>query len=116
MDILSDTQGVDFKPYVRSILTMIYDHWIPLLPEDARPPRRLAGTTLVRFTISKDGGIQSMHLDGSTHQDSLNRAAWGAITGVHTFPPLPDEFHGPSLELRIRFQVNQENTGTPTQD
>ena len=108
VDVLSDTMGVDFSPYLRRILHEIYTTWIPLIPEEARPPLNKQGTTLIRFSILPDGHIGSMSLDGSSHDDALNRAAWGSITGVGQFPPLPKEFHGPNLELRIHYLVNKD--------
>ena len=108
VDVLSDMQGVNFNPYLRAILKQIYDQWIPLIPEEARPPLNKQGDTLVRFMIMPDGRIGMMHLDGSSHDDALNRAAWGSITGVGAFPPLPKEFHGPNLELRIHYMVNEK--------
>lgn len=107
-EILSDTQGVNFQPYLGRIMRLIYQQWLPLLPEEARPPLNKQGATLIRFTINPDGTISAMHLDGSTHDDALNRAAWGSITGVGQFPPLPKQFHGPNLELRIHYSVNQD--------
>ena len=65
------------------------------------------GETLIRFTILPDGRIGAMTLDGSTHDQAIARAAWGSITGVGQFPPLPKEFHGPNLELRIHYLVNK---------
>ncbi len=107
-EILSDTQGVNFNPYLKRILQEIYDQWIPLIPEEARPPLRKSGVTMIRFTILPDGNIGGMNLDDSTHDDALNRAAWGSIIGVGQFPPLPSQFHGPNLELRIHFLVNRD--------
>lgn len=107
VDVLSDTMGVDFNPYLKRILRTIYRTWLPLIPEEARPPLNKSGYTQVRFTILPDGSIGAMHLDGSSHDDALNRAAWGSITGVGVFPPLPAEFHGPNLELRIHYLVNK---------
>ena len=106
VEVLSDTQGVDFGPYLRRILGDIRRTWIPLIPEEARPPLNKQGETLIRFTILPDGRIGAMNLDGSSQDQSINRAAWGAITGVGQFPPLPASFHGPQLELRIDFLVN----------
>ena len=108
VDILSDTQGVNFGPYMQRILREIYNTWIPLIPEEARPPLNKQGTTQIRFTILPDGHIGAMHLDGSSHDDALNRAAWGSIVGVGQFPPLPSDFHGPNLELRIHYLVNKQ--------
>jgi TonB family protein len=106
VEVLSDTQGVDFGPYLRRILGDIKRTWLPLIPEEARPPLNKQGETLIRFTILPDGRIGAMSLDGSTHDPAIDRAAWGGITGVGQFPPLPSSFHGPKLELRIDFLVN----------
>jgi TonB family protein len=107
-EILSDTQGVDFQPYLGRIIRLIYQQWIPLLPEETRPPLNKQGATMIRFTINPDGTVAAMHLDGSTHDVALDKAAWGSITGVGQFPPLPKQFHGPNLELRIHYSVNQD--------
>ena len=107
-EILSDTQGVNFNPYLQRILREIYDQWIPLIPEEARPPLMKSGVTMIRFSILPDGTIGAMHLDNSTHDDALNRAAWGSVTGVGQFPALPSQFHGPNLELRIHYLVNRQ--------
>jgi TonB family protein len=107
VDILSDTQGVNFQPYLGRIIHLIYQQWLPLLPEEARPPLNKQGGTLIRFTINPDGTVAAMHLDGSTHDVALDKAAWGSIVGVGQFPPLPKQFHGPNLELRINYSVNQ---------
>jgi outer membrane biosynthesis protein TonB len=106
-EILSDTQGVDFGPYIRKILGDIKRNWIPLIPEEARPPLNKQGETLIRFTILPDGRIAAMNLDGSSQDTAIDRACWGGITGVGQFPPLPANFHGPNLELRIDFLTNK---------
>jgi TonB family protein len=107
VEILSDTQGVDFSPYIRGMMRTIMKTWIPLIPEEGRPPYNAQGETTIRFTINPDGKIGTMHLDASDQQVKFDRAAWGAITGVGQFPPLPAKFTGPNLELRIHFKVNK---------
>ena len=107
VDVLSDTMGVNFDPYLKKIIREIYNTWLPLIPEEARPPLNKSGTTQIRFIINPDGKIGGMVLEGSSHDDAINRAAWGSITGVGQFPPLPSEFHGPNLELRIHYLVNK---------
>jgi outer membrane biosynthesis protein TonB len=106
VDVLSDTMGVDFGPYLNKVIREIYTNWIPLIPEEARPPLNKSGETPIRFTILPNGTVGGMHLDGSTHDDALNRAAWGSVNGQQ-FPPLPPEFKGPLLELRIHYMVNK---------
>ena len=105
-EILSDTLGVDFGPYIKQLLRMVRAAWIPLIPEETRPPLNKEGTTLIRFRIEPDGRLSYMNLDDSSHDDAINRAAWGGITGVGQFPPLPKEFKGPNLDLRIQFIIS----------
>jgi len=109
-DILSDTQGVDFGPYLRRILADIKRNWEPLLPEEIQPPISKQGETYIRFIILPDGNLQvgGMHLDGSTHDVAIDKSCWNAITSEGQFPPLPSQFHGPNLELRIHFLVNKD--------
>jgi outer membrane biosynthesis protein TonB len=106
-EVLSDTMGVDFGPYIRRILGDIKRNWIPLIPEEARPPLNKQGETLIRFTILPDGRIAAMNLDGSSQDVAIDRACWGGITGVGQFPPLPANFKGPNLELRVEFFTNK---------
>ncbi|HSU18130.1 MAG TPA: TonB C-terminal domain-containing protein [Acidobacteriaceae bacterium] len=108
VDVLSDTQGVNFDPYIRRLIADIYRNWLPLIPEEAKPPLSKQGETLIRFSILPDGHIGAMHLDGSTHDDAINRSCWGSITSEGQFPPLPSQFHGPNLELRIHYFVNKQ--------
>ena len=105
-EILSDTRGVDFQPYLKQILGQIYGQWIRFIPEKARKPTLAKGETEIRFTILPNGQIGAMHLDASTHDTEMNKAAWGAITSVKQYPQLPASFTGPDLELRVHFRVN----------
>jgi len=113
VEILSDTRGVDFNPYIARIMREIYQQWVPLIPEEANPPLRKQGYTALRITIMRDGTIHvqdgvhnGLVLEYSSHDVALDRAAWGSITGVGQFPPLPGQFTGPDLELRIHYLVN----------
>jgi TonB family protein len=106
LEILSDTLGVDFGPYIKRLLRILYASWVPLIPEETRPPLNKEGDTLIRFRINPDGSLSYMHLDGSSHDDAINRAAWGSVTGVGQFPPLPKDFTGPNLDLRIHFVIS----------
>jgi hypothetical protein len=109
--VLSDMQGVDFGKYLNRLLSDVRRNWLPLIPEECRPPLNKQGITGVRFTIQPDGKISAMHLDYSTHDVAIDRAAWGSITGLGQAQPLPKEFHGPNLELRIEFRINKDGQG-----
>jgi hypothetical protein len=48
-----------------------------------------------------------MILESPSGDTSLDRAAWGGITGA-SYPPLPKGFKGPFLELRFGFYYNTD--------
>ncbi len=108
--ILSDTQGVDFGPYMQKVIRETYRTWDPLIPEEVNPPIGKRGEVEIVFAILPNGRVEAqeplnMHLTGRSGDVALDRAAWGAIQGAD-YPPLPREFHGPYLQLRFRFQYN----------
>jgi TonB family protein len=106
VQILSDTMGVDFDPYLKRIVYDTERAWWPIIPEVARPPLNKAGRVLIRFKIYKDGSVKDMKLEGPSGDVSLDRAAWGGIKGALPFPLLPKEFKGDYLELRFYFLYN----------
>jgi TonB family protein len=107
-EILSDTLGVDFGPYMKRVIEATYRSWIPIIPESARPPLYKQGRVGVRFKIYPDGSVKQMTLEFPSGDVSLDRAAWGGITGASPYPPLPKDFKGPFLELRFGFYYNTD--------
>jgi hypothetical protein len=106
VQVLSDTQGVDFSAYLRRLLSDTKRNWLPLIPEEAQPPIMKKGITWIRFTILPNGEIGAMTLEGPSGDMALDHAAWNAITSEGQYPPLPREFHGPNLTLRLGFYCN----------
>jgi outer membrane biosynthesis protein TonB len=104
-EILSDTMGVDFGPYMQRVIAATYRSWLPLIPESARPPLDKSGKVGIEFIIAKDGSVKQMVLKFPSGDVALDRAAWGGITGA-SYPPLPKEFKGPYLALRFGFYYN----------
>ena len=109
LDIMSDTMGVDFGPYLQRVLHDVRNNWYNLIPEVARPPWMKRGKVSIEFAILKDGSIAGMKLTGPSGDVSLDRAAWGGITGSNPFPRLPSEFRGEYLALRFHFYYNPDS-------
>ena len=109
VQILSDTEGVNFKPWLARWHFATAKAWDPLIPKEVNAPTFLKGEVMIRFKILPDGRIMdhSMVLEGRSGTDTLDRAAWGALTGAH-YPPLPKEFRGPYFELRAWFLYNEQ--------
>jgi outer membrane biosynthesis protein TonB len=109
IQVLSDTQGVDFSSWLQRWHYETEHTWDPLIPDEVNPPISKAGQLVIRFKVAPNGRVidGSMMLEGSSGDVALDRAAWGAITGS-SYPPLPRDFHGPYIELRAWFLYNME--------
>jgi TonB family protein len=107
LEILSDTMGVDFDPYLKRVLHDVRQNWYNAIPESAQMKH---GNLIIEFAITKDGKVAGMKLVTSSGDIPLDRAAWAGITGSDPFPALPTEFGGQYLALRFRFYYN------PTKD
>jgi TonB family protein len=108
LDVLSDTMGVDFGPYLARVLQAVRMNWYNLIPEVARPPIMKRGRVAIEFAILKDGTVAGMRVTGPSGDVALDRAAWGGISASNPFPPLPNEFKGQYLALRFRFYYNPD--------
>ncbi|HZB88440.1 MAG TPA: cell envelope integrity protein TolA, partial [Terracidiphilus sp.] len=108
VQILSDTQGVDFNSWLHRWYVETEHTWDPLIPDEVNPPILKQGAVQIRFKVGPNGRIieGSMVLEGRSGDTGLDRAAWGALTGSN-YPPLPHDFHGPYLELRALFLYNE---------
>lgn len=103
LEVLSDTEGVDFGPYIARIMQDVKQNWYSLIPESAQIKK---GKLAIEFAITKDGHVAGMKLVASSNDVALDRAAWGGITASNPFPPLPTAFGGQYLALRFRFYYN----------
>jgi hypothetical protein len=109
VEVLSDTQGVDFNNWLQRWHWETERTWDPLIPDEVNPPIGKSGMVAVRFKVLPNGRLMdgSLVLEGRSGDVALDRAAWGALTGSN-YPPLPRDFHGPYLELRAYFLYNME--------
>lgn len=108
VEILSDTKGVDFGPYLIRLAPILRRNWYKLIPWSVEAPVLKRGKVVIEFLILKDGKID---LDGVTIQTSsgdtaLDRAARGGIIRSDPLPRLPGEFTGQNVRLRISFYYN----------
>lgn len=107
IDILSDTQGIDFGPYLQPVLAKVRQNWYRLIPASAEKAK---GKLAIEFTVLKNGQISDMKLVARAGDASLDRAAWGGIRASNPFPALPAEFKGDHITFRCRFYYNPDGT------
>ena len=105
-EILTDTMGVDFGPYLTRVVQVVKANWYNLMPPSVYPPILKQGKLSIEFVIQKDGQVSGMTLHTSSGDVPLDRAAWASITASNPFPPLPKEFPGQVLGLRFFYFYN----------
>jgi TonB C terminal len=105
IQILSDTQGVDFSAYIQRLLATLKRNWEAVMPESAYMDK---GVVYTEFQINPDGSVPPPDpiLDRTSGKQPLDNAAMSAIHASNPFEPLPSAFHGPYLRLRIIFLYN----------
>ena len=108
LEVLTDTMGVDFGPYLQRVLHDVRVNWYNLIPESAKAPIMKKGKLTIEFAILKDGTVAGMKLVATSGDVALDRGAWGGITASNPFPPLPNEFGGQYLGLRFTFFYNPD--------
>jgi TonB family protein len=103
LELLSDTKGVDFKPYLLQVLASVRRNWFAVYPESAR--LGLRGKVEAQFVIAKDGSVPKLVI--VLHSiPALERAAVAGIDASHPFPPFPKEFTGDRIVLKLTFSYN----------
>jgi len=106
VEILSDTMGVDFGPYLHQVVHAVKQNWYKIIPPSASAPLLKKGKVSIEFSILKNGQVAGMHYVTSSGDVDLDRAAYGGIAFSNPFLPLPAEFRGQYLGLRFHFWYN----------
>jgi TonB family protein len=104
LEMLSDPQGIDFRPYLIQVLAAVKRNWQAVLPESAR--FGLPGRCAIQFSINRAGGVPKLVIALPSGTEALDRAAVAGISASNPFPPLPAEFRGSEIHLQLVFSYN----------
>ncbi|HJT89864.1 MAG TPA: TonB family protein [Bryobacteraceae bacterium] len=104
LELLSDPQGVDFRPYLTQVLAAVRRNWLAVIPESAKLGRR--GRVSIQFAIAKDGSVPKLVITLNSGTDALDRGAVAGISASNPFPPLPYEYKGERIVLQFNFAYN----------
>lgn len=107
IQVLSDTRGVDFGPYLQRLKETVQQNWFRLIPESEKQKK---GKLLIEFAITNDGKVKNMRFVATSGDRDLDRPAWDSILASNPFPSLPAEFTGSYLTLRFRFYYNPDKS------
>lgn len=104
VEMMSDPQGVDFKPYLIQVLAAVRRNWRAVIPESARLGRQ--GKVKIQFAIARNGSVPKLVIAMPSGTDALDRAAVAGISASNPFPPLPAAFKGDQVRLQLTFTYN----------
>lgn len=107
LELLSDPQGVDFRPYLIQVLAAVRRNWFAVIPESARIGNQ-RGRCVVQFSIDRSGKVPKLVISIPSGSQPLDRAAVAGISASHPFPPLPRDFKGEQVRLQFTFSYNMQ--------
>jgi TonB family protein len=99
-----EIQAIDFPYawYLNVIVTRITDAWDP--PGEMLLSGR-SNQVVLAFRVFRDGRVGEIRVTGASSTPGLEASARRAVERAQPFPPLPDAFHGESVEVPMRFTV-----------
>jgi TonB family protein len=105
VELKSDPQGVDMRPYLAQILNIVRGNWRRVIPQSVRMGT-MRGRTVLEFIINRDGSIPKLVTAESSGLDPLDRAAVAGLSMSNPLPPLPAGFKGEQVRLAFSFAYN----------
>jgi TonB family protein len=103
-ELLSDPQGVDFKPYLIQVVAAVRRNWMAVIPESGRMGRR--GLVQLQFSIDRQGRVPKLVIATASGTEAFDRAAVAGVSASNPFPPLPADFKGDQIRLQLSFAYN----------
>jgi TonB family protein len=104
LQLKSDPEGVDFRPYLLKVLAAVRRNWFAIYPESAKLGSR--GRVTLEFSIDRSGGIPKLRISSPSGVQALDRAAVAAMSASTPLPSLPSEFRGDRIILQMVFAYN----------
>jgi len=106
IQLLTDTEGVDFNDYLRRVYITVKQNWFAVMPPSVQLGDQ--GVVSLQFKIMRGGTVPDgdpQRVFGSG-KEPLDRAAISSIRASNPFPQLPPQFKGPYIELRFTYYYN----------
>ncbi len=95
-----DVRNFKYDYYLRLIQSKVERQWRQ--PVSGKERRAVVG-----FTISRKGRVEGVMIEESSGDDYFDQTALRAVRFSDPFPPLPQGYLGPSLQVHYRFQFGE---------
>jgi TonB family protein len=104
MQLLSDPQNIDFKPYMLQVLNKVRAQWFAVIPQIARTGRQ--GIVVLQFSVDRRGAVPKLVIANTSGTVAFDQAAVASVSASNPFPPLPAEYKGTEIRLQLAFSYN----------
>jgi len=104
LELVSDPQGVDFRPYLMQILAIVRRNWTAVVPESVH--MGLRGKVALQLAIVRDGEVAHLVFAERSGARALDEAAVAGVSASNPLPPLPLEFKGDRIVVQFNFVYN----------
>jgi len=101
VQLRTDTEGVDFKPYLIQLIATVKRNWYAVIPQVARMGQK--GKVAILLVIAKNGNMDKVAIAEQSGSGALDRAAVAGVSMSEPLQPLPREFTGNRIVLQLNF-------------
>jgi outer membrane biosynthesis protein TonB len=106
IQVLTDTEGINFNSYLGAVYRSVRDKWHENMPPSVQSGQQ--GKNCVQVRIMQDGTVpeEFLKLVFRSDKEDLDEASLQALRKAAPFSHLPDKFSKPFIELRLIFYYN----------
>ena len=102
--ILSDTQGVNFGPWLTAVYFRVRNNWYSVIPQVYRSG--LKGVVVIVFDVRGNGSLEDLEVVRSSDFSPYDRAAISSLKLSEPLPNFPDAFEKDRLTLQFTYLYN----------
>ena len=102
--ILSDTQGVNFGPWLTAVYFRVRNNWYSVIPQVYRSG--LKGVVVIVFDVRRNGSLEDLEIVRSSRFSPYDRAAISSLKLSEPLPNFPDAFTNDRLTLQFTYFYN----------
>ena len=102
--ILSDTQGVNFGPWLTAVYYRVRNNWYSVIPQVYRSG--LKGVVVIVFDVRRNGSLKDLEIVRSSSFSPYDRAAISSLKLSEPLPNFPDAFTKDRLTLQFTYFYN----------
>jgi TonB family protein len=106
IEMLSDTEGVDFNSYLRDMYFSVKKNWFANMPSSLE--RGQQGINKVELRVLQDGSVPKdfLKMVQSSETSDFDTASLQGVREAAPFHHLPESFSKPYIVLRFTFYYN----------